>query len=59
MIVAETKTSDYVAYTIWSGGSDLPVAPDASYLFVNVTDTVPTPALGDVYNPATETWSTP
>ena len=59
MIVAETKTSDYVAYAVWSGGNDVPVAPDGNYLFVDITDTTPLPKVGDVYNPATQTWSTP
>ena len=59
MIIAETKTSDYVAYTIWSGGTDVPIEPDASYLFVDITDLSPLPQVGDVYNPAADTWSTP
>ena len=59
MIVAETKTSDYVAYTIWSGGDDIPIAPSADYLFVDITDTSPLPSVGDVYDPASETWTTP
>lgn len=56
---AQTRTSDYACYAIWLGGDDMPVEPDASYLFINTTDTVPTPQGGDVYNPATQTWTTP
>jgi hypothetical protein len=52
-------TSDYVCYATWTGGDSMPIEPDASYLFVDTTDTVPTPQGGDVYNPATQTWTTP
>ena len=57
--VAETRTSDYVCYSIWSGGDDLPIAPDSTYLFVDTTNTVPLPQEGDIYNPLTQTWTTP
>jgi hypothetical protein len=56
---AQTMTSDYVCYATWTGGDSMPIEPDASYLFVDTTDTVPTPQSGDVYNPATQTWTTP
>ena len=57
--VAETRTSDYVCYATWMGGDDLPIAPDSTYLFVNTTDTVPLPQCGDIYNPSTQTWTSP
>ena len=57
--VAETRTSDYVCYAMWSGGDDLPIAPDSTYLFVDTTTTVPLPQVGDIYNPLTQTWTSP
>jgi hypothetical protein len=56
---AQTRTSNYVLYATWAGGDIVPVEPDSSYLFVDTTDTVPLPQLGDVYDPATSTWTTP
>jgi hypothetical protein len=55
--VAETRTSDYVCYATWSGADTVPVEPDASYLFIDTTTTVPLPQCGDVYDPLAETWT--
>jgi hypothetical protein len=56
---AQTRTANYVCYVTWQGGDSLPVAPDATYTFVETTGMTPLPEAGDVYNPATQTWSTP
>jgi hypothetical protein len=56
---AQTRTSDYKCYALWSGGDSMPIEPDATYLFVDTTNTVPLPKGGDIYDPATQTWTTP
>lgn len=54
--IAEMRTVDYVCYATWSGGEDVPIAPDATYVFIDTTTTVPVPVCGDIYDPATTTW---
>ena len=58
MLIAETQTANFVCYAIWSGGDDaMPIPPDASYTFIDITGE--DVQIGDVYDPASETWSTP
>ena len=54
----QTRVPIYIAYCEWDGSDPMPVEPDESYLFVDVTET-PTAQLGDLYDPTTGTWSTP
>ena len=54
----QMETSDYVAKGEWEGAPPGPVAPDGTYLFVDVTD-VPEAQLGGTYNPADGSWSAP
>jgi hypothetical protein len=54
---AQTRTTDYTCYATWMGGDSLPIEPDATYLFVDTTDTVPLPTYGDIFDPATQTWT--
>jgi len=54
----QMETSDYVAKGEWEGAPPGPVAPDGTYLFVDVTD-VPEAQLGGTYNPADDSWSAP
>jgi len=57
---AQVKTIDYVCYATWVGSDDdVPIEPDASYLFIDTTSVSPPVQGGDVYDPATGTWSTP
>ena len=57
--VAETRINNYVCYATWSGGDIIPVAPDHTYVFIDTTTTVPLPQEGDIYNPSTQTWTSP
>jgi|TARA_R110000824_G_scaffold121793_2_gene278107 hypothetical protein len=58
MLIAETQTANLTCYAIWSGGADeMPIPPDASYTFINITGE--DVQIGDVYDPGTQTWSTP
>jgi hypothetical protein len=52
----QVGTSDYVAQAEWEGKPPGPVAPDDTYLFVDVTDDS-SAQVGDTYDPATETWT--
>jgi hypothetical protein len=54
---AQTMTSNYVCYATWMGGDTMPIEPDGTYLFVDTTNTIPLPTGGDIYNPATQTWT--
>ena len=54
----QMETSDYVAKGEWEGAPPGPVAPDGTYLFVDVTDT-PEAQLDGTYNPADDTWTAP
>jgi len=54
----QMRTSDYVAYSEWDGDPPGPVAPDDTYLFVDVTDD-PSAQLDGTYDPATDTWTAP
>jgi hypothetical protein len=54
---AQTMTADYSCFATWMGGDDMPVEPDDTYFFIDITDTVPPPDIGDIYDPATQTWT--
>jgi hypothetical protein len=54
----QMTTASLVAYAEWKGEAPGPVAPDDTYLFVDVTND-PSAHLGDTYDPATGTWTSP
>lgn len=54
----QMRTTNYLATAEWNGDAPAPIEPDATYCFVDVTNT-PTVQLGDVYDPVTHTWETP
>lgn len=52
----QTRTTDYVAYAEWNGDAPGPLPPDATHVFVDVTNQ-PGAQLGNIYNPAAHTWT--
>ena len=54
----QTRTINGIAYAEWNGVDPGPVAPDNTYLFVDVTDT-PSAQLGGTYDSTTQTWAPP
>ena len=53
----QLQVKNGVAGAEWSGGGSMPVPPDATWIFVDVTDRPDNPQIGMTYDKASDTFS--
>jgi len=52
----QIKTSTGLAQSEWNGGGSMPIPPDDTWIFVDVTDRPDNPQVGMTYDAATDTF---